>query len=363
MAASLDKKRGINDKETDKVTNFLAYMLAVVAVTLLVLTTGSAILWSAKVGQANILPTDADCAPYTAAEPVIEPVAVNIHGNNDGMSQKVAFEHKSADSVLDAWRKLASAPTQTATAEYFLSIFKELMLFNYKTHEWVLSTVNESVPETAIMLLMPILAPLYFCCMVLANWVVFGYQWFAQLGWLFKQRVAGQTQGFEEIGALQSPLSFAFATIVAFWIVMLYLAILMVPVPVVTAIALFVIAVVWLKPLTIVGKQGGQDYGFGSFWASTLVYNRHILMDAIALAAIIGVSTWFGSVPAVITSAVLLFLWLEVLPIPIFKSSGPPADSMSIATAFKKAKRACPVPPATPPRSSVFRDILNILAR
>jgi hypothetical protein len=286
-----------------------------------------------------------------------------MHVTADDMSQKVVFSplFGAQDSVLDAWRKLAESPTQTATAEYFLSIFKELMLFNYKTHEWMLATVNESLPESVIVLLLPILAPLYLCCMVLANWATFGYQWFAQLGWMFKQKTT-EPERFEEIGALQSPLSFAFATIVAFWIVMLYLAILVVPVPIVTAIALFVIAMVWLKPIFIAGKQGQVDYGFGSFWTDSLAYNRHVVMYAVAMAAIIGVATWFGSVPAAITTAVLFLFWVNVIPIPLFASSGPPRDLLSAATAYKRAKRACPISPTAPPhKGSVLRDIWNTL--
>ena len=88
---------------------------------LIILLIGAIALYSAKVGQANIIPT---CMPFNNLQSPPPEIPINLNTMNDA-SQKIFFsmaENNSHNQVLAFLTKLNNAPLSSAFAKYFMNI-------------------------------------------------------------------------------------------------------------------------------------------------------------------------------------------------------------------------------------------------
>ena len=86
---------------------------------------GGLILYSCKLGQSNILPTNEKCFPYENTKPNIQPISINIFNtllSDPPMSNKINFpynEYNSENKLLDMFREYKSEPRSNFFVNYF----------------------------------------------------------------------------------------------------------------------------------------------------------------------------------------------------------------------------------------------------
>ena len=175
---------------TSNIGNFLKSVFSIIIIIVIYFFLGGLVLYGCKVGQANILPTDENCYPYTDLKPDIENIPINIFTTftDPQMSMKINFPYNkfnSSNMILDMFRNYKEEPKSNFLANYFISIIESLIKFNYSSLNFILNMMN-GLPEVVIVLIGPILISIASSLIFLFDNIYLIYLWFANMGWFFK---------------------------------------------------------------------------------------------------------------------------------------------------------------------------------
>ena len=157
------------------------------------------LLYACKLGQSNILPTDAHCFPYTDNKLDIQPIRTNIFTtfNDPPLSMKMKFpynEENAANKLLDMFREYKNEPKSNFLANYFISIMESVVQFNYSAFNTILNMLN-GLPEILIILFGPIIVGILSTIIFLLDHIYLIYLWFAKMGWFFKTNTNDSNTG------------------------------------------------------------------------------------------------------------------------------------------------------------------------
>lgn len=235
MSAIDDKK----DEQTSNSKSNQAYMIKVgqyirtVCIIILLIFgyfgISGIVLYLCKLAQANILPTDSNCKPYTNNETTYteeyDNYEINIfptHYNKYPLSMKVKFPRDDTkNAILDTIRNFTN---KNFITNYFFNIITKLVLFTNSSVNTSMNVVNENFNETFIVLFGPIIYGILCTCILLGNQVYFMYLWFASMSWFFKKKQTDSNNNntWKDISMLTSPiewltgLGFAILFVMAF---------------------------------------------------------------------------------------------------------------------------------------------------
>ena len=139
---------------------------------------GARIVFACKVAQANILPTDLDCMPYTPAKPGEEDKSPEYKSTNpeanidvtyiynkdqEGYTQyatRIGFEINNfsrQNYLLDKIRKIEYEPKVNPMIKYLCVVIKSMFVFYYGITSSVFNFMNINLNEAVIILLGPYL--------------------------------------------------------------------------------------------------------------------------------------------------------------------------------------------------------------
>jgi hypothetical protein len=167
--STIDEKKSqdssSNSKETytSKVIGFVFSFVAIFIVILLYFTSSSLILFVCKLAQANILPTEPTCAPYTSTQPIIKPspIQTNIFTTftEPEMSMKLEIpydEYNSKNKIIDMFREYKEKSSSNFLANYFISITETLIQFDYSMINTIMNFFNslDADPITVVFILL-----------------------------------------------------------------------------------------------------------------------------------------------------------------------------------------------------------------
>lgn len=169
------------------------------------------VLYLCKLAQANILPTDSNCEPYTtnATRYTVSPAdnEINIFSSHDvngnPTSIKVAFHEDTTNAIIDAINKLTN---RNFITNFFCNIITKLVVFTNSSVNTSMNVVNENFNETFIVLFGPLIYGILCTCILLGNQVYFMYLWFASMSWFFKEKTT-DSNTWEDISMLTSPIA------------------------------------------------------------------------------------------------------------------------------------------------------------
>ena len=321
-----DKKNSISSETSDMVKNvgkFFASVLALVAFIIAYFFIGSLVLYSCKVGQSNILPTDEKCFPYTDNIPVIESIQTNIFTTmftDPQLSLKLKIPYdkdNSKNMFLDILRNYKHEPHSYFLLNYFISIIEALMALNFASSNTVLNGFN-MLPEPLIILLGPIAIPTIATLIVILN-VFYGmYLWFAKMSWFFKKNVNELNDHrpvWEDI-TLSEPFNYFCAV----WLVMLFVILFFV-VGIASSPVLPIISMVWCI-ITCIGYKGvidNKSVSILGILVDVLKYYKIPLMSVISMFVIMSAFATLGPIPGLFSFFVLALIYWGIIPINIFK--------------------------------------------
>jgi hypothetical protein len=356
----IDKKKEENSTSTsssDKsigttIAGFIGTILGFIILILIILFSGSLLLFSCKVGQSNVLPTEKDCFPYTMNSLNLSEIDINANLSSvekDIYSQKVKFlyEDNKTNKFLEYLTHMTEAPTQSGFVMYLLSIFKELFSLNYQVYNSFLNFINSSVSESFIIFFMPIVlflsSPFILLGLFLMNYLFFYYYYFSKMSWLFKQNVNEDKKGKQDWKdiTISQISSYSLASFLVFVLVILLIISFFVPVPIVGGLIAIILIYVIGTSMMMVGKNTSinKDYTFFSTLVDTTKYHQSTIMYIMTILVILTSFTKLGSIGGLCSLIIFIMFYYQLIPIPIYTSSKP--ENLSPLVSYEQAKKIC----------------------
>jgi hypothetical protein len=325
---------------------FVINVFIILAFFVLYLWFGSCLLYSCKLAQSNILPTDKDCYPYTDTKAKIEKIMSNIFNTftDPPQSMKINFDAddkvNSTFMILDAMRKWKSSSKFGVTPNYFMDIFDSLLSFNYSYFNSIFNLLN-SAPELVTVLLGPIVIGFCSSILFLINNFYFIYLWFMKMSWFFKENknknANGNSDGkpdWENITFLE-PINYGLAILM----VILYLIIFVFGFGFLTVIPTF--TAFWSLFSCFFYKANMNNK---SVFASTIAkdvfkYFKVTIMLIFSIIITLHAFTYLGVTQGVFSLLVILLINFGVISINIFKPIN--QENLSPLTSYDQAIKDC----------------------
>jgi len=168
---------------------------------------GGAMLWSAKVAQTNLMPTDIDCAPYKMSETTIndgKPIIVNVdvvkssnsQGTPEIKSTKIEFPIEENMNIikfgifgLNSIREWTDGPNSNPYTLYLGTIWQKMSANYSSMMNGFYNVLNENCSESVIIFLAPFIMIFVLYGVGLINGFYGVLLWFTQLYLLFSTNV------------------------------------------------------------------------------------------------------------------------------------------------------------------------------
>jgi len=151
------------------------------------------IIYSCKLAQSNVLPTDANCFPYTEEVHTPDPIETNIFTNlpfsDTRKSMKLSFNVEGSESVNSFMKYFRDKKEDVKTSwftNYIVSVFESVFIQNYSYYNFMLSFLNV-IPEFLLVIFGPYLGLFILLIGVFLNGFFFFWYWISNLSWFFKK--------------------------------------------------------------------------------------------------------------------------------------------------------------------------------
>ena len=361
-----DKKNSTSTETSDMTKNVGKFFISVLAVTAFIIIhffIGSLVLYSCKVGQSNILPTDENCFPYTDNIPNIESIKSNIFTTmftDPQLSLKIQFPYEKSNSknmFLDILRNYKHEPQSYFLLNYFISIIEAIMALNFSFSNAVLNGFN-MFPEPLIILLGPIVIPAIATFIIILNTFYGMYLWFAKMSWFFKKNVneiKGHRPIWEDV-SLAEPFNY----FCAFWLVILF-CILFFVVGIASSPVLPLIAMGWCI-ITCIGYKcvmNDKNMTILGILSDALKYYKVPLMTIISVFVIMSAFATLGPIPGLFSILVLALIHWGIISIDIFKPIK--EENLSSLVSNQQEKKKCEAPDSSNSKTKNHGFIYNFI--
>jgi len=342
-----NKNKELNSKSKSKglasnIGSFLTTVISIIIVILVYFSFGGLVLYGCKLGQSNILPTDAKCYPYDDLKPEIQPAKLNIFTTlfeDPQMSMKMTFpydDYNSANKILDIFRKYKEEPKSNFMANYFISIIESMINFNYSSLNFILNLLN-GLPELFVILFGPIILPFFATIIFLFDHLYVIYLWFANMGWFFKQNTNSDLNHkpvWESVTFFQ-PIDYGCAVAIVILFLMLFWGLLA------TLPVLPFTTMSWclLSCMSYKSQMNGRSITALTIIQDVFKYHKILFMTIFSFFIIISAFSSLGTIPGVFSIIVVILIYFGIISIDAFKSIN--QENMSPVTSYDQAKKVC----------------------
>ena len=342
-----EKNQELNSSTTptsylSNVVTFALNILIVFIIVVLYFGSSGLILYSCKLGQSNILPTDVHCYPYQDTKPSIQPIPINIFNtllSDPPMSNKIKFpydEYNSENKLLDMFRKYKDGPRSNFLANYFISILESITQFNYSSFNFILNLLNQ-VPEVLILLFGPIIVFILGWIVFLIDHLYLIYLWFAGMGWFFKTNTNDSGTGkpdWENVTILNW-----FSYWCAIWLVILFVILFFFSLPLLSVVTF--LSMMWcvFSCITYKAELNGKSITSIAVIQDVYKYYKLLIMSILSFFVVVSAFANLGPIPGVFSIVTLCLIYWGIISIDIFKPIG--KDGLSPLVGYKVAKKIC----------------------
>lgn len=172
-----------------KILHFIFTTLIVILMIFVYFGISGLVLYTCKLAQCNILPTEQNCHPYTDVMPQVTPIQTNIFNTSTDppMSMKLSFPYTDKNASYKLLEIMK--PGSNFLMNYFVSIITELVRFTNSSLNITMNAINETFSESLIVVLGPIIYGIIYSVLLLFNQLYFIYLWFAEMKWFFKKNI------------------------------------------------------------------------------------------------------------------------------------------------------------------------------
>ena len=168
---------------------FLLVLFIIICMVLYGFISGGLAVYLSKLGGANILPTNREFFPYTNVKPSIIPSNTHIFTKSN-----INFPHDSYNTsnyLLNGTRKYKETLQSSfyliyILMTYFITIYENMVQFNYAAINFGLYVMNKIPSDTAILLFGPTILTMLTFLISFINPIYFIFTWFASLQTFFE---------------------------------------------------------------------------------------------------------------------------------------------------------------------------------
>lgn len=218
-----DKKQTTTTTASDPITEtktFFGALINQLFHLFVVIVAGGAMLWSARVSQTNLMPTDLNCEPFAYSNTEInkdQPVTVNIdvvkmkddQGTPGIKSTKIEFDiQKNMDIIkfgilgLDSIREWTDGPDSTPFTLYLGTIWQKMAANYSNMMNTFYNILNQNCSESVIIFIMPYIILFVLIGLGIVNGFYGYFLWFMNLYLLFSiQKDCFQEPVFDSDGS------------------------------------------------------------------------------------------------------------------------------------------------------------------
>lgn len=328
-------------------------------------------LYLSKLAEANLLPTNINCYPYTNNKIEITDLkeGSNIFYHNADKSMKIHFDPTNINNskekyvLLDLLRKNKN---QHFLTNYIISIFEHLFQFNYSAFNIYYNSLN-TLPESLLILLSPFTSTFYSLILSFINFFYFIFIWFYCMGEFFKDLSAEKSK-IPPPTMLGSPVSYFTNNFIGFLFVILFTIILFFvigisPLLISTVIFSCILSMCsyrssYLFPSTptpepssstptieMTSMKGGQEQnGKNSIWTvikDLFLHYKTIIAPIFAIFFISNTFTYLGNTVGLVISIVTIISYLGFISIPFFNPVNLNNNKFTKNVEIKQADKNC----------------------
>lgn len=337
----LDEKKGESSKKQQM--NYKGFIIALIAIIVFIVVYFSFSgynLYVSKLAQANILPTDVNCAPYTTASAEVKPIISNIFSgwNGGADSMKIQFDAKNSAAhhvLIDPLRR-AITPHTHFLAKYIISIIEHLLQFNYSAINMYFNSLN-SIPETAQVAVSPIITGIFFMLLLFAELIYFVYVWFKSMSVFFKGSDDAPIELFGD------PINYAIACgFVILFMIILFFVIAAVPLLNVGILAACLLTCIGYKAVYI-DRSGTAVAPIATVWQivkDVFKYHKGLIVWFFSLLFIMATFTNLGVIAAIITIILVALMSYGKISGDLFKQEAPEHIAHMLSAYIPDVKQA-----------------------
>ena len=344
-----EKTKIQNVGNPNSILGFIKNLFIVTLSVLIVIILGSFTVFSCKVAQSNVLPTDKNCFPYTTAVPNVEEIMINVNDHFIGgknLSQKVKFPYdkNSSNFMLNSLRKFKLSPNASGTFNYFIAILEGLFAFNYSAYNFLFDSLNY-LPEILVLIIGPFITILFSTILSLVDHFYLAYLWFSNFSWFFQENEnkSGTGNPIWRSISIFEPLNYSVSVMLSILFFVLFFVAFVSFFPILTAV------VIILCFITIISSSGlinnNNVYNIFTCMKDCLKYNKKGIMIILSISILLLTFNYFGAVLSLLCLLIILLAFFNIIPISIFSSSLPPYLSELVSD--KQASKKCNYEKAT----------------
>ena len=332
------------------------------------------IIYACKISQANVLPSDINCFPYTHEESYPNEIETNIFTNSPfskpRKSMKMSFDVEGSEfvnSLLKSFRDYKEADASSFLGMYFYSIIESMFMKNYSFYSYML-TFLDALPEFILILFGPYLGLIILIINMVLNAIYFTWYWFSNLGWMWKKNASmivkkstgeveytgppnwvdvrwGYTRKLPDGTDDKNSTEWGNCIIaVIFIIIFISLFVIMVMLQGLLFIPVIFNLIIFYTFFTYNMKLQGSDASFTDLFQYFFRYNKLLIMSTFAIYVVINAYTYLGSTSAVF-AVLTIFLIYYLKIIEMFVPVGTEDERTSPLASSKQAKKvACEKP-------------------
>jgi hypothetical protein len=332
--AEIDKKKQENKSSTYKSIGSISSVIILTLIVLLGIIfyffMSSTVLFSCKLGQSNIIPTNMDCYPYTQNKPVIEEIYTNIFITNTNPPESAKLEFpfglNSKNYILDAFRNYKNDPKSNFFVNFIINILEGLIHFNNNALNAFLNGLNK-LPEILIVLIGPILYGIYLVLLPIITFFVSIYYYFSSTKWLF-------TMNGEKGNSIVNygfGLLFLFIAFILFWIGLFTFL------PIISVVTVYLC---FLTTLFYVGKMNNSEVNLLDITKEFFKFYKITITLIISFSIIL--LTFFSSLGVtggLIGLLILCLIYFNLIPLGLFTPSK--IENLTKLVSSEQAKKVC----------------------
>jgi hypothetical protein len=332
------------NKYASNLMKFFITILILIIIVIFYFSSGALILFLCKLAQSNILPTNANCAPYTDSKPVIQPspIVTNIFTTftepEMSMKLEIPYDINSGNKIIEIFKQYKENSSSNFLINYFISIIESLMEFNYSSINSIMNAMNSNISETAIVTIGPIISWFLYTIGIFINTFYFLILWFKNMSWFFKTNTNDSGNGkpeWEDV-TLLSPVNFC----IGIALVILFAILFFVGFPFVSMIPLIFFHKSLLSTLFYKGKMNGKEANAFTIIKETLKYYKVTIVSVISVFVILSSFANMGVIPGIISILTVALIYYGIISIDIFKPI--PEKNLTPSVSYEQAIKKCP---------------------
>ena len=338
----LKKQLKKSSKNLSNIGLFFINMFIIILIIIGYFLFSSFILYTCKLAQSNIIPTNMDCYPFKETKPQLQEIWTNIFITNTDPQEsvKLNFPYNSTNSksfLLDAFRNYKYSSQSNNVLNYFISILEGLINYNNNAINAFLNMLN-NLPEILIVLFGPVIYSTYLALVSFIGFFVGIYYYFSSMSWFFKTNASNSdSTATKRDVTLLEPIQYGFAVFllfvffIVFWLLLFTGCITLLPI-IILFICLF-------STFGYVSKTNTKDVNI-LYIAKEFFKNYKVMLSIIiSFFVIISAFANIGITPGIFSILTIILIYFGIIPLGMFQSTK--FENLSKITNFKQAEKVC----------------------